>query len=90
MYISTNAIVSNSDMIRNYKKCREKAEGLGKVYILKFNEPDAVLFSILEYEKITKSLERIKNKEDDEIVTIKEDDEIVIIKNDVEIARQTN
>jgi hypothetical protein len=30
MNVSTEAIVSNSDMIKNYKACREKAEKLGK------------------------------------------------------------
>lgn len=75
MYISTNALVSNSDMMKNYKKCREKAEGLGKLFILKFNEPDAVLFSIQEYEKISRSLERINRNEaedHEEIVEINE------------------
>lgn len=64
MDISRNSIVSNSDMIKNYKKCREKAEGVGKVFILKFNAPDAVLFSFSEFEKLEKSLKKIENKED--------------------------
>jgi len=51
MNISTKAIVSNSEMIKNYKACREKAEILSKIFILKNNQPDAVLFSIAEYEE---------------------------------------
>lgn len=57
-------MVSNSDMIKNYKKCREKAEGLGRVFILKFNVPDAVLFSISEFEKLEKSLKQSECKDD--------------------------
>ena len=53
MDISIKAIVSNSEMIRNYKTCREKAEKCGKIFILKNNQPDAVLFSIQEYEKLS-------------------------------------
>ena len=53
MDISIKAIVSNSEMIRNYKTCREKTEKCGKIFILKNNKPDAVLFSIQEYEKLS-------------------------------------
>lgn len=53
MDISIKAIVSNSEMMRNYKTCREKAEKCGKIFILKNNQPDAVLFSIQEYEKLS-------------------------------------
>ena len=35
MNISAKAIVSNSDMIKNYKGCREKAESFGKIFVLK-------------------------------------------------------
>lgn len=72
MYMSSNALVSNSDMIKNYKKCREKAEGLGRVFILKYNEPDAVLFSIREYEKLSKSVEQVKRNGAEEIAKINE------------------
>jgi PHD/YefM family antitoxin component YafN of YafNO toxin-antitoxin module len=58
MNIKKNAIVSNSEMIKNYKACREKAEELGKVFIIKRNHPDAVLFSIDEYEKRSPEIER--------------------------------
>ncbi len=57
MKISTNAIVSNSDMIKGYKACREKADVLGKIFILKNNQPDAVLFSIREYETLSELIE---------------------------------
>ncbi|MBK5215928.1 MAG: hypothetical protein JJE53_03960 [Candidatus Pacebacteria bacterium] len=43
--ILANAIVANTDMIKNYKTCREKAEVFSKIFILKNNQPDAVLFS---------------------------------------------
>ena len=73
MNISSNSIVSNSDMIKNYKRCREKAEGLGKVFVLKFNKPNAVLFSIREYKKISKSLEQIEHQDDIENAKTKDD-----------------
>ncbi len=57
MKISTKAIVSNSEMIKNYKACREKADVLGKIFILKNNQPDAVLFSIREYETLSELIE---------------------------------
>ena len=53
MKITAKSIVSNSDMIKNYKDCRMKAETYGKIFILKNNQPDAVLFSIAEYEKLS-------------------------------------
>lgn len=57
MIISTKTIVSNSDMIKNYKSCREKAEEYGKIFILKNNQPDAVLLSINEYERLSEIIE---------------------------------
>ncbi len=57
MNISTKDIVSNSDMIKNYKLCREKAENSGKIFILKNNRPDAVLFSVAEYERLSVFIE---------------------------------
>lgn len=59
----TKAIVSNSDMIKNYKICREKAEIYGNVFILKNNQPDAVLFSISEYESLAVIIEYIESVE---------------------------
>lgn len=67
MKIFSQAIVSNSEMAKNYKGCREKAEKLGKVYILKNNQPDAVMLSILEYEKYSAFIEYMDNFDDKEI-----------------------
>jgi PHD/YefM family antitoxin component YafN of YafNO toxin-antitoxin module len=67
MNISTKAIVSNSDMIKNYKDCRQKAESFGKIFILKNNQPDAVLFSITEYERLSIFIEYLESIDADEI-----------------------
>ena len=61
MKITTKAIVSNSEMIKNYKACREKAEDLGKIFILKNNQPDAVLFSMTEYERLSVVIEYLES-----------------------------
>ena len=58
MIISTKTIVSNSEMIKNYKSCREKSEVYGKIFILKNNQPDAVLMSINEYERLSEKIGR--------------------------------
>lgn len=60
MNIVMEAIVSNSEMIKNYKSCREKAEELGKIFILKNNQSDAVLFSIDEYQRISVVIEYLE------------------------------
>ncbi len=60
MKILTEAIVSNSEMIKKYKDCRAKAERLGKIFILKNNQPDAVLFSIAAYEKLSVLIEYLE------------------------------
>jgi PHD/YefM family antitoxin component YafN of YafNO toxin-antitoxin module len=52
MKIHSKEIVSSSDIIKNYRSCREKAEDLGKIVILKNNQPDAVLIPFNKYEKI--------------------------------------
>jgi len=67
MNISTKAIVSNSDMIKNYKACREKAEDFGKIFVLKNNQPDAVLFSISEYERLSVFIEYLESLEEKDI-----------------------
>lgn len=72
MKMLAEAIVSNSEMIKNYKACREKAEILGKIFILKNNQPDAVLFSISEYEKISEIIELIENIDEDAIKKLAE------------------
>lgn len=70
MNISTKSIVSNSDMIKNYKACREKAQINGKIFILKNNQPDAVLFSIDEYERLSVFIEYMESMEDKDIAKI--------------------
>lgn len=70
MNISTKAIVSNSEMIKNYKACREKAEDLGKIFVLKNNQPDAVLFSIKEYERISALIEYLQTLEEKDIENV--------------------
>jgi len=64
MNILSKAIVSNSEMIKNYKSCREKAEGFGKIFIVKNNQPDAILFSIAEYERISVFIEYLESLEE--------------------------
>lgn len=61
MKIPKEAIVSNSDIIKNYKSQRDKAEIIGKLFVFKNNQPDAVLFSITEFEKIAELLELIES-----------------------------
>ena len=56
-------------MIKNYKACRLKAESFGKIFILKNNQPDAVLFSIIEYERLSEIIEHIESL--DEITLVK-------------------
>jgi PHD/YefM family antitoxin component YafN of YafNO toxin-antitoxin module len=70
MNISTKAIVSNSDMIKNYKTCRDKTENSGKLFILKNNQPDAVLFSIKEYERISAFIEYMESLEEKDITRV--------------------
>jgi PHD/YefM family antitoxin component YafN of YafNO toxin-antitoxin module len=48
-------------MIKNYKTCREKAESLGKIFVLKNNQPDAVLFSVAEYERLAIFIEYLES-----------------------------
>jgi hypothetical protein len=67
MHILTEAIVSNSDIIKNYKACREKAENIGKIFVLKNNQPDAVLFSITEYKRLSVLIEYLESLKDNDI-----------------------
>lgn len=67
MNISTKAIVSNSEMIKNYKACREKSEVFGKIFVLKNNQPDAVLFSISEYERLSVFIEYLESLDEADI-----------------------
>jgi PHD/YefM family antitoxin component YafN of YafNO toxin-antitoxin module len=63
MKILTEAIVSNSEMIKNYKSCREKAETFGKIFILRNSQPDAVLFSVAEYKRLSDIIEHLDSPE---------------------------
>lgn len=70
MNISTKSIVSNSDMIKNYKSCRAMAENYGKIFILKNNQPDAVLFSIAEYERLSAFIEYMESLDEKDIAKV--------------------
>lgn len=70
MNILTKAIVSNSEMIKNYKACREKAEKFGKIFVLKNNQPDAVLFSVAEYERLSVFIEYMESLEEKDIAKV--------------------
>lgn len=70
MKIPKEAIVSNSDIIKNYKTQRERAEIIGKLFVFKNNQPDAVLFSMTEFEKVAEILELIEYMDENEIVNI--------------------
>jgi PHD/YefM family antitoxin component YafN of YafNO toxin-antitoxin module len=70
MKIPKIAIVSNSDIIKNYKTQREKAEEIGKLFVFKNNQPDAVLFSITEFEKVAGLLELTEHMNEAEIEAI--------------------
>ena len=72
MNILTKAIVSNSEVIKNYKTCREKAVGFGKIFIFKNNQPDAVLFSIAEYERLSSFIEFLEGLEKEEVNEVTE------------------
>lgn len=65
MVISTKTIVSNSDMIKNYKACRDKAGDFGKLFILKNNQPDAVLLPIDEYERFSEIIEYFESLDEE-------------------------
>jgi|GEM_PF-323598 len=67
MKIITKAIVSNSDMTKNYKSCRDKANELGKIFVIKNNQPDAVLFSIVEYERLSVIIEYLESLDEDSV-----------------------
>ena len=67
MKTSKKAIVQSSKMEINYKACREKAKETGKVFVLKNDRPDAVLYSAAEYERISKFVEYFDRLENDEI-----------------------
>ena len=70
MKISIKSIVSNSDMIKTYKTCREKAEETGRLFIFKNNQADAVLFSISEYAKVAPFVEYMDTHDEEEVAKL--------------------
>jgi PHD/YefM family antitoxin component YafN of YafNO toxin-antitoxin module len=72
MELLSREITSNSEMIKNYKACREMAESFGKLFVLKNNHPDAVLFSIAEYERISVFIEYLESLNENDIATFTE------------------
>jgi len=72
MHILTKSIVSNTEMIKKYKDCRAKAEKYGKIFVLKNNQPDSVLFSIDEYEKLSAIIEYVGKLEEKDVVKFTE------------------
>lgn len=71
MNILDIAIVSNTEMIKNYKDCRKKAENLNKIFILKNNEPDAVLFSINKYKELSELIEYLDNAGEEALLELR-------------------
>ena len=65
--VLTREIVTNSEIVKNYKACREKAEKYGKIFIWKNSQPDAVLFSIERYKKLAPVLDYVENLSDEEL-----------------------
>lgn len=70
MKILKSAIVSNSDIIKNFKTQRERAESLGKIFVFKNNQPDSVLFSISEYERVSEVLEAMESLNNSDLTVI--------------------
>jgi len=50
--------VSISNLINNYEKCRSLANHYGKVNILKNRQPDAVLLTIAEFERLSRAYKK--------------------------------
>ena len=70
MKIMKDEIVSNSDVTKNYKACREKAESNGKIFVFKNNEPDAVLFSINKYARLSALIEYVEHLTENDITKL--------------------
>lgn len=65
MKVLTREIVSNTEIIKNYKSCREKAEKYGKIFVWKNSQPDAVIYSISKYKKLSPVIEYIESLSDE-------------------------
>lgn len=59
-------------MVKYYKNCRIMAESYGKIFILKNNRPDAVLFSINEYERLSAFFEYMESLDEKDIAKLVE------------------
>jgi hypothetical protein len=59
--VQTREIVSNSEITKCYKECRGKAKKYGKIFIWKNSQPDAVLYSIDEYQRLSPVIEYIES-----------------------------
>ena len=70
MLISSDSIVSNSEVIKNYKSCKDKAESCGKIFIVKNNQPDAILFSASEYKRFSALIELLETLDDEGISAV--------------------
>ena len=70
MLIPKNAIVSNSDMTKDYKACRDKAKRLSTIFIMKNDEPDGVLLSIAEFERLSEIIESMEFHEHNDFTQI--------------------
>jgi PHD/YefM family antitoxin component YafN of YafNO toxin-antitoxin module len=66
------ATVKSTKMVENYKACRKKAKKSGKVFVLENNQPDAVLFTAAEYERISWFIEYFEEYDDEEIALVSE------------------
>lgn len=62
--IPKDAILSNSDIIKNYKSQRDRVEITGKLFISKYNQPDTVFFSIDAYDKVAVYLELLETMDE--------------------------
>ncbi|WIV12256.1 hypothetical protein [Proteiniborus sp. MB09-C3] len=63
MRVTTEEIISSTDITKKYKFCRDKTKQLGKTVIFKNNVPDMVLMDISVYEEIQKILDDIEHTE---------------------------
>jgi PHD/YefM family antitoxin component YafN of YafNO toxin-antitoxin module len=70
MRLFSKQMVANSELIKNYKSSRAIAEGFGKIFVLKNNQPDAVLFSIDEYERVSVFIEYMESLDEKEMAAL--------------------
>lgn len=63
MKISDKEIISSTDIIKNYKACRDKTKELSRTVIFKNNSPDLVLLDINEYKRLHDIAEELEHIE---------------------------